>query len=92
MKARRLSTLAEAINKSGKFLAMVEPGYCNTDRDISGTRLRRPGKGRRGNRIIVRDLAGKIVLDHNAAETYRYNGEVERWIKEKLGKSGSEGK
>ena len=61
------------------------PGYCNTDRKVG--RLRAPGKGRRGNRLIVQDDAGKVVLDHNSAETYRYNGEVEYWLTDWLEKN-----
>jgi len=50
-----------------------------TDRKIG--RLRWPGKGRYGNRLIVRDEATQLVLlDHNAAETYRSNDEVESWL------------
>jgi hypothetical protein len=71
--------MAKAINeKAGKkFFAVIEAGFCNTDRKIPGTRLRHPGKGRNGNRLIVKDRkTGKIVLDHNGAETYRTNDEA----------------
>jgi hypothetical protein len=43
-------------------------------------RLRWPGKGREGNRIIVCNADSKKVLDHNSAETYRQNSEVETWL------------
>lgn len=78
--ARRLNVLALYITEhlSGYEAKIVE-GYCDTDRKIG--RLRIPGKGRRGNRILVRRLVDKVmVLDHNAAETYRTNQEVEDWI------------
>ncbi len=87
--ARRLKQIADEINQKFPLLvATIEKGHCNTDREIKGTRLRRPGKGRTGNRIIVRwkNLPTldprSVVLDHNSAETYRYNGEVERWLQD----------
>ena len=86
--ARRLKTIAKWINENMPgYHAVVEDGYCNTDRKIPGTRLIHPGKGRTGNRIIVRrgdPYNGEVVLDHNAAETYRYNDEVEGWLKREL--------
>lgn len=78
--ARRLKTLAKEINKIEGYTAEIVEGYCNTDRKIPGTRLRSEGKGRYGNRLIVKNSKGEVVLDHNAAETYRDNGEVERWL------------
>lgn len=83
MKRPRLKTLADIINASGKFRATIERGYCNTDRKISGKRLIHPGRGREGNRLIVtKHLPSKeVVLDHNAAETYRNNLEVMEWMK-----------
>lgn len=80
--APRLKKLAEIINASGRFTAKIERGYCNTDRHPKGVRWRIPGKGRHGNRLIVKDkLGGLVVLDHNAAETYRHNGEVVEWMR-----------
>lgn len=76
----RLKTLAKQINGMPGYSARIEKGYCNTDRNIRGTRLRLPGKGRYGNRIIVKK-DGIVVLDHNAAETYRQNWEVVDWIR-----------
>ena len=81
--ARRLSTLAKEINKLPGFEAKIEEGYCNTDRKVQGSRLRWPGKGRYGNRLIV-TFEGEEVLDHNAAETYRCNEEVESWLRRVL--------
>ena len=90
MRARQLSEIAREINERFPLLvATIEEGYCNTDRKIKGTRLRHPGKGRTGNRLIVRwrDLSvldpQSKVFDHNSAETYRHNGEVEYWLREK---------
>jgi hypothetical protein len=86
--ARRLAQIAEEINARFPLLvATIQEGYCNTDRKLAGTRLIHRGKGRRGNRLIVRwrnlpinDPQAK-VFDHNAAETYRRNEEVEEWVR-----------
>lgn len=87
---RRLTTIAKWINAHRLVLGLraeIVEGYCNTDRKVG--RLRSPGKGRTGNRLLVyplhkgeRDGLGRFrpVLDHNAAETYRSNDEVERWL------------
>ena len=84
--ARRLGTVAHWINEHhGKegYQARIEPGFCNTDRKIPGTRLRHPGKGRRGNKLVV-TKNGVEVLTHNSAETYRNNHEVEMWLKKEF--------
>jgi hypothetical protein len=86
-RARRLKELAEAINKKyPMWEATIEKGYCNTDSQVAGTRFLRRGKGRTGNKLVVRwrhlyaiDPTSK-VFEHNAAETYRCNEEVERWL------------
>lgn len=79
-KARRLAAIAAWINANlSELEAVVEEGYSNTDRKIG--RLRWPGKGRRGTRIIVRRKRDRtVMLDHNAAEVYRKNAEVEAWL------------
>jgi hypothetical protein len=86
--ARRLKQLAEEINRVyPDLIATIERGFCNTDRHIKGTRLRHPGKGRRGNKLVVRWRhlfaidPRSLVFTHNAAETYRCNDEVERWLR-----------
>lgn len=79
--ARRLKTISRDINQTlGHlgYVARVEPWSYNTDRKIG--RLRHPGKGREGNRLVVR-LQGVEVFVHNAAETYRHNDEVEEWLR-----------
>lgn len=79
--ARRLKTIARVINDLPLgYQAEVVKGYCNTDRKIRGRRIRIPGKGRHGNRLIVRDRTGLVILDHNAADPYRQNYEVENWL------------
>jgi hypothetical protein len=87
--ARRLKQLAEEINRRfPRMIARIEKGYYNTDRKIPGTRLIRKGKGLTGNRLIVRwrRLSTldpmSLVLDHNAAEWYRRNEDVERWLRD----------
>ena len=84
--AKKLKTLANIINHyTDKYRAYIEEGYFNTDRKIPGTRLRSPGKGRYGNKLVVFDTkTGNVVFTHNAAETYRMNYEVEDWIKENI--------
>lgn len=86
-RAPRLKKLLGIINADGRFTAVIQRGYCNTDRQIAGSRLRWPGKGREGNRLIVRDKKGNVVLDHNSAETYRHNGEVVEWMEKNKIKS-----
>jgi len=80
LEGKRLKTLAKFINDHFSFKAVIVEGYCNTDRHISGTRLRHPGKGRTGNKLVVKDLEGKEIFRHNSAETYRCNQEVIDWI------------
>lgn len=88
--ARRLSTIAKDINDNcDGFTAEIVRGYCNTDRKVG--RLRWPGKGREGNRLIVRNANCEVIFDHNAAETYRTNAEVEEWLarlKDQIEKNG----
>jgi hypothetical protein len=78
--ARQLRTIARDINENHPGLrADIVEGYLNTDTPVG--RLRIPGKGRYGNRIIVRrESDGAVVLNHNAADDYRRNEEVESWL------------
>lgn len=93
MDGKRLRTIARYINEHlPQFEAKIVEGFCNTDRKLSGSRLVWSGKGRTGNRLKVRkrprprpggpirDFGSELVLDHNAAETYRCNAEVVQWI------------
>lgn len=85
-KARRLKAIAKWINDNMAhlgYVAKITEGYCNTDRKIPGTRLRRAGKGRRGNKLVVYKN-GVEIKTHNSAETYRSNDEVEAWLKREL--------
>lgn len=84
LRGKRLKTLAKFINNNFQLKAEIKEGYFNTDRHIPGTRLRHIGKGRWGNMLVVKDLSGKEIFSHNAAETYRYNQEVVDWIIRKM--------
>jgi hypothetical protein len=63
-----LKRLAAFINANPKMglRATVEQGYASTDRKISGTRLRRPGKGRKGSRIKIWDTQAKMPENHRS--------------------------
>lgn len=92
--ARRLTTIAKYINERVKGLsAYAERSFSSTDRPIAGTRLRHPGKGRSGYRLIVgvtalvkgrpdphRGYGRGVLLIHDSSETYRTNAEVEEWL------------
>ena len=65
-----------------EYEATVVSDECDTDRQVG--RLRIPGKGRTGSRIIVTDSKGKRVIDHSNAETYRNSCEVAEIILDKL--------
>ena len=84
LRGKRLKTLARFIEEHLGLKTEIVEGYCNTDRHIPGTRLRHVGKGRYGNKLIIKDQKEKVVFEHNSAETYRYNGEVVDWIIQKL--------
>jgi hypothetical protein len=81
---RRLATIAKEINEVTPYTATIQRGYSSTDRPKpKGCRYKtHVGKGRWGNQLIVRDETGRVVLDHNAAETYRCNEEVEEWLRD----------
>jgi hypothetical protein len=76
-RAPRLSQIAALVNEHFPkgYSATVTNSWSSTDRKIPGTRLRHPGKGRRGNRLLVR-RGTETVVDHDASETYRENGEA----------------
>lgn len=90
-KAPRLSVIAAWVNANTALVAQMDRVYCNTGRKAG--RLRIPGKGRNGTRILIAKsaeamrayhLTGRnhapLLLDHNAAETYRCNADVVRWL------------
>lgn len=95
-RAPRLHQLAEMINRDFPELeAVIERGYCNTDRKPRGCRyITRKGKGRTGNELIVYSRRetnpsgiGRLqIFRHNAAETYRRNSEVVDWIENLKGR------
>ena len=86
---KTLKQVAEYINDRKEALgveALVESWQSNTDRHWKGSRLRSPGKGRNGSRIVVFKLGGSwaqredVVLDHKNSETYRRIDEVLQWL------------
>lgn len=89
-RAPRLAKLTAYINEEHpELLARIVEGHCNTDYHYKDSMLRRPGKGRTGNKLEVyrrsewEARAGNFVrpiFEHNAAETYRHNYEVCYWI------------
>lgn len=84
MRTLRLTAIAKILNeKVPGITATVEKSWSNTDRKIAGSRLIHPGKGRHGNRIIVkRTRTGEVLIDHDSSETYRSNSEVVDKVKD----------
>lgn len=77
-----IKSLAREIKETWPWVDVkVESSWSSTDRKIAGTRLRHPGKGRRGSRITVSER-GVIVFDHDNSETYRTTAEVRQWFEE----------
>lgn len=87
--ARKLKTIAEWINKNTKYTATIRKSHCNTDRKPKGFRyITSKGKGRWGYLLEVKNAKGEIIYDHDSAETYRTNAEVEEWIKQGMPERG----
>lgn len=76
-RAPRLQEIAKLVNDHFPkgYSAEVISSWSSTDQKISGTRLSRHGKGRSGNRLIVK-RGTDVVVDHDSSETYRENGEA----------------
>lgn len=96
-KHKTLAQVAEDINLTCEGLsAKSDRSWSNTDRKISGTRLRSVGKGRSGSRLRVRDetipvppaseslayLSLAYVYDHDTSETYRTVSEASEWLEQ----------
>lgn len=80
MNARRLTTLAAIINKSGLFTAAIEVSDYVPPTGYKYIRhLAKPG-----NRLVVRKLTGEIALDHDAARPNTSNSTVEAWVRDNL--------
>lgn len=76
-----------------EICARVDPITTNTDCKIRGTRLRRPGRGRRGLVLEIR-LSGTSIFDpsarlyrHESSETYRRHAEARAWVEQNLRRS-----
>jgi hypothetical protein len=79
VKRLTIRQLAATIRARWPYLDVeVTQGHASTDRKIG--RLRLPGKGRTGSRLIVRNTKGEVLLDHNQAETYRRVSDVVEWM------------
>lgn len=62
----RLPAMARAINLKVKgYTAIIEKVVTNTDRKAG--RLRIPGKGRKGNRLVVTNADGVKMFEHDAS-------------------------
>ena len=82
---RRVKTIADWINTNTDYIAKVRETIENTDRTHKGYRyITSPGKGRKGFILTVTTQAGKRIYEHNSAETYRNNQEIEEWIKARM--------
>lgn len=89
-RAPTIKQMAAFINKWLPHLeAHVSRTTVSTDRKYAGSRLRYPGAGRKGNIIEIyerpRKPLARPIHSHNAAETYRHNGELVRWVAEQIG-------
>jgi hypothetical protein len=70
MRVKTFKDLAAAINAMDNgFTATTEKSWTSTDTHPKGVRWRIAGKGRKGTKIIVKDLAGKIVIQYDTSET-----------------------
>jgi hypothetical protein len=78
-----LKAMAAFIEEELGYRVVVDSVLESTDQKIAGTRLRRVGRGRVGNRLRIYN-GETLVKEHNAAETYRHNTEVAEWILERL--------
>jgi hypothetical protein len=92
MAAPRLRALVAAFNsKVTGYTATLEPSWSSTDRDIPGTRLRHPGKGRKGNKLTIRNSKGVELFCHDSSQTYRTNSEIASRIENNWGRIWEEG-
>ena len=87
-RAPSLKQLADFINEwLPELEARVERITESTDRKYRGSRIRWPGAGRTGNRVLVYEKSDRTrpIKEHNGAETYRHNGEFVHWIADQIG-------
>jgi hypothetical protein len=72
MRVRTLKQLGKLINDlDNGYLATVRQSQSSTDTKIPGTRMLRPGRGRRGLQLCVFDPSKNLVLEHDTSETDR---------------------
>jgi hypothetical protein len=66
--------------------AEVAPSWSSTDQPVRGTRLRKPGRGRKGVKVTLyprsRDTfrANTIIYTHDTSQTYRKHAEARAWV------------
>lgn len=92
MKTVQLRTICNWVNETTAvtklgFSATLEKSWTNTDRDIPGTRLRHPGKGRDGWKLRVYRraiTATMLCFEHDSSGTYRRNDEALRHLESTL--------
>jgi hypothetical protein len=70
--------------------ARVDRIRTSTDQKITGTRLRRPGKGRQGLRLEIWPVGAETwrtelrLYRHESSETYRRHSEARDWVEQHL--------
>jgi hypothetical protein len=80
---RSLKAIAADINAHPELglRAEVKSSWSNTDSDISGSRLRWPGKGRNGLKLTVTLVRmGKPVCEVDTSRRYEQASEAEKWL------------
>jgi len=71
--------MALVINMADRgFVASVTPGFTPPKRKGKTREARR---GKTGNRLKVKDRNGKVVLDHDSADSAKKNQDILDWMK-----------
>jgi hypothetical protein len=73
--------------------AVATPIKTSTDTRVAGTRLRRPGRGRRGVLLEIwllnpDDLPEACLYRHESSQTYRRHEEARVWVAQNLRRQG----
>ena len=86
VRAPSIKKLADFIKMNSNYIVEVKRMEdVWKDTQISGTRFRNAGiREYVGYRLIIKDKTGKLLLDHDTTETYRYNFEICYWIIENI--------
>lgn len=88
-RAPQLRVLVPFIHKwLPELEAELVRSHTSTDRKYAGSRIRWPGAGRNGNKLVVKNKATRSeVFSHDASCPDRWNGEVVSWIAKQLGEA-----